>query len=90
MQTNWKELPWLKAKREPRISTHGMSSKDTEPEQNPGVPEKEENYWSSQPTEGLLSQYSWRNFMQNLIIFIDKESAKGTTFQMTDKIHNTS
>lgn len=25
--------------------------------------------------------------MQNLIIFIDKESAKGSTFQMTDKIH---
>lgn len=85
MQTNWKQLLWLKAEREPRSSTHQTSSEDPEPKQNPGVLEKDENYWSSQPTEALLSQYFWRNFMQNRITFTDKESAKGSTFHVTDK-----
>lgn len=40
MQTNWKQQLWLKAKKEPKSSTHLTSSKDPEPNQNPGVPEK--------------------------------------------------
>lgn len=58
----------------PRVFTYQTSSKDFEPKQKPWVSGKE-NYWY---TEGRLTQYSWRSFMNNLIIFTDRESNSST------------
>lgn len=59
------------------------SSKDFELKQKPWVSGKE-NYWY---TEGQLTQYSWRSFMNNLIIFTDRESNSSTISQQPNFTH---
>ena len=66
----------------PRVFTYQTSSKDFELKQKPWVSGKE-NYWY---TEGQLTQYSWRSFMNNLIIFTDRES-NSSTFHTIAKFH---
>ena len=82
MQNNWRQLLWLKPRRESKGFTYQTSSKDFELKQKPWVSGKE-NYWY---TEGQLTQYSWRSFMNNLIIFNDRES-NSSTFHITAKFH---
>lgn len=40
MQNNWKQLIWLKPKREPKSFIHQTFSKDPEPKQNTGFLEE--------------------------------------------------
>lgn len=67
----------------PRVFTYQTSSKDFELKQKPWVSGKE-NYWY---TEGQLTQYSWRSFMNNLIIFTDRESNSSTISQQPNFTH---
>lgn len=77
----------MKTKKEPKSSTHQSSSKDRQPKQYPGVLEKHENHYLGNPLKASFHSILLKELCAESSIFIDKESSKGSTFHVTDKMH---